>query len=193
MARRITCPTCNLVFTKAQYQIHKFTHRRDEALQRNPVELLTSRLLPVEVPDEDATMTDGDLEGPTQPSDHNIFNNSPFSEDYATSGNSLQDEDLFSDDQAMLDDTISQTTPLLDTSLSLQASVLDNKMDRGLTPTPLEDESSHYPPSLSPTVDEADIGFEDSHLDPGFTGGPSVSEWLQEKFLKDYHSEGEHY
>ena len=59
MARHVTCPKCHREFTAAQYNIHKFTHNRDELLQRGPVDPPTSRLLAIEVPDDsDEVMED---------------------------------------------------------------------------------------------------------------------------------------
>lgn len=192
MARRITCPTCGQVFTNAQYKVHKFTHRRDQALQENPIDLPTSRLLPIIVPEEDTIMTEDELQGPTPPTSYNhTLDNNPFSDDYDTSNNAPQDNNPFSDDMAMSNNSTSHATPFINSPHSPLPSVSsDEVMDKNPPPTYSEDDSDQHPASLQSSPDD-NLGFEDSGLDPAFTGHLSISEQLQEKFLKDYHSGGE--
>ena len=85
MARRVPCPTCGREFTAAQYRVHKFAHRRDEFLRRDPVDLSTSRLLPIEVPDDsDEPMEDAI---PAQNSDYSLSPiDDPFSDSHGNAG-----------------------------------------------------------------------------------------------------------
>jgi hypothetical protein len=190
MGRRTTCLTCGRVFTNAQYQVHKFTHQRDQAVHENPIDLPTSRLLPITVPEEDIIMAEDESQGPIQSTSHTLGNN-PFSDDYETSSNALQDNNPFSDDNSMLNNSASHATPFANTPHSPLLSVSgDEGMDTGTPPPSTGDDSDSLPASLHSSSDNS-VGFEDSGLDPEFTGHLSLSEQLQEKFLRSYHSEGE--
>ena len=67
-------------------------------------------------------------------------------------------------------------------------------MEMSQPPSCSEDSSaqSPLPNQPSPLIDE-DLGFEDSRLDPTFSGHPSLSEQLKERFLAGYHGGGEQY
>jgi len=189
MARRKTCLKCGRDFTDAQYRVHKFTHLRDQALQKDPADLPTSRLLPIEVPEEDAIMAEDTLQGPTQSmDDDHTLEDDPFSDDYNTSTNPLQHDDPFSDDHTTLDNH--PLTHSVDTPPPLLPSASGEEMDISPSPSyPGDDDPGQHSASPQPSLDR-DIGFEDSVLDPAFAGQPSLSEQLKENFLRDYHGGG---
>ena len=190
MARQVTCPKCHLVFTAAQYNVHKFTHRRDEFVQKNPVDLPTSRLLPIEVPDDSDEAMEDMHEGPAPTTDYGPFpSNDPFSDNHENISNFLPHDNPFSDGHA------TAATPFPDTSHTFQPPVPSDE-DINMNPLPGHsgDSSSPSPTSgcSSPPVDE-ELEFEDSGLDPAFSGHPSLSEQIKERFLADYHGGGKQF
>lgn len=189
MARRITCITCGQEFTEAKYHIHKFTHLRDKFLQKPPSDPLASRLLPIEVSDEDIAMVEDTPDSPAQSSDHD---NPP--DDHKTAGNSLQPNNPFSDDYAMDNNIPLHGTPFVDPPHPLLSSLLsDENMDTSLSPGHSEDDLGQDLASIQSSLDDEDIEFEDSGLDPTSTGYPSLSEQLKEQLLRDYHGGGKLY
>jgi hypothetical protein len=98
MARRITCPQCHQEFTTAQYHIHKFTHLRDQFLQKDPVDPSTSKLLPIEVSDDSDESMEDVFDVSAQSMDHHLSpDDDPFSDNHKSMDNSLPYTDAFSD------------------------------------------------------------------------------------------------
>jgi hypothetical protein len=185
MARRVICLKCHREFTAAQYRVHEFAHRRDEFLRQDPVDLPTSSLLPIEVPDDSDEVMEDTFNVPAQTVDHSFSpNDDPFSDDHDNAGGFPPYTNPFSDDHA----TTSTTLPPSHTSPPSPSS--DEDTDSNTSAHPLEHSPvSGQPP---PLIDE-DLGFEDSGLDPTFTGHPSLSEQLKEHFLAGYHGGGKQY
>ena len=199
MARQVTCPKRHKGFTAAQYLVHKSTHHRDEFRQKDPVDLPTSKLLPIEVPDDsdpdesnpddsDEVMEDT-FEATTQTTNHGLStHDDPFSD-------FLPPDNPFSDDHATTSTNLLQhNTPFGNTSTFSPSPPSNDGMDMDMFPTHSDDSSMHGPaPSQpSPLIDE-DLGFEDSGLDPTFGGYLSLSEQLKERFLTSYHGGGKYY
>lgn len=191
MARRKICTKCGQEFTEAKYNIHKFTHLRDQVLRKGPADVPTSRLLPVDVPEDDIIMEEDASQGSTQPVD---YSHSPFADHHETTDTSLQHNNPFSDDYAMDNDLPLHGTPSSDPPDPLPPSTSNNEdMDISPSPEHSEDDLEQQPASVQLSLDGEDIGFEDSGLDPGSTGLPSLSEQLKERFLREYHGGGELY
>ena len=109
----------------AKYNVHKFTHLRDWFLQRPPADPLASRLLPIEVSDEDISMTEDTPDNPVQSPDHdNSPNDSHSSGDHETTNNPLQSNNPFSDDYAMDNNIPLHDTPFVDPPHPLLSSLL---------------------------------------------------------------------
>ena len=181
MARRKICTKCGLEFTDAQYRIHTLSHLHDQDLQKAPADLPTSRLLPIEVPEEDVIMTEDTL----QPIDwDHVPGDNPFTDHHkpTTSCNPF-------DDHAAVDD-LSHNTPFPNTLHPLSPPVPDSE-DMDITSSSSHSgDGSEQPASIQPSLSDEDIEFEDSGLDPAFTGSLSLSEQLKENFLRDYHGQG---
>lgn len=197
MARRIICPKCHLEFTPAQYSVHKFAHNRDEYSRRDPVDLPSARLLPIDVPDDSDEAMEDAFEAPAQTTEHQLsLGDDPFADDYENAGCSLPPPDPFSDDHATTSTTIlPHDTPFANPSHTfLPSSPSDEDMGSNLSPSNPEDSPAQSPASsqLPPLIDQ-DLGFEDSGLDPTFSGHPSLSEQLKERFLAGYHGGGKQY
>lgn len=195
MAQRIICKKCGKEFTEAKYKIHKFIHLRDQFLQKPPAGPLASGLLPIEVSDEDIAMAEDTPNSPAQSSDHsNSPNGSHFSNDHETASNPLQSDNPFSDDYAMDNNIPLHDTPFVDPPHPLLSSLFgDEDMDTSLPPSHSEDDSGQDIASIQSSLDNEDIEFEDSGLDPTSTGYPSLSEQLKEQLLRDYHGRGKLY
>ena len=195
MGRRVTCPKCYREFTAAQYLIHEYSHRRDEFSRKDPIDLPTSKLLPIEVPDDsDEEMED--ILGPgAQTMDYNLPPiDNPFSDNHENAGGSFLSNDPFSDDHATTSaNLLHHDIPFADTSHPLPPSPPSDK-DLNVSPSHSEDGSvqGSVLSQPSPLVDE-DLGFEDAGLDPAFSGRPSLSEQLKERFLASYHGGGKWY
>jgi hypothetical protein len=195
MARRVICPKCYRDFTPAQYQIHKFAHTRDEFSQKDPVDLPTSRLLPIEVPDDSDEAMEDTFEAPVQATDCGLSpNDNHFSDNHENTSSFIPYDDPFSDNHAATSaDLLPPNTPIATTSHAfLPSTPGDEDMDVDPSPGHSEDSSAQGPASgwSSPLIDE-DLGFEDSGLDPTFSGHPSLSEQLKDHFLAGYHGGGE--
>lgn len=188
MARRITCHKCYKEFSAAQYYVHKFTHTRDKFLPRNPVDLPTSNLLPIAVPDDSDEVMEDAFNTPT----HSL---SPtISDNHENSGNSHPSTNPFSDDHASSSLPLPppHNTPSASASYTfLPSTPSDEDMDLNLSShhsvnTPAQGSA----PDHSPPLTDEDLGFEDSGLDPAFSGHLSLSEQLKENFLASYHGGG---
>lgn len=193
MARRVTCPKCRREFTAAQYTIHKFAHRRDEFSRKDPVDPLASKLLPIDIGDDSDEVMEDTPEAPAPTADLGFPTDNPFSDDHEDTGNSPPSDDPFSNDYAAASaDLLPHNTPFASTSHTFPPSApSDEDMDVDQFPSHSEDSSAQGPGSSrsSPLIDE-DLGFEDSGLDPTFSGLPSLSEQLKERFLAGYHGGG---
>jgi len=134
-------------------------------------------------------------EGSTQPLDHNYSPDNPPFSDHPETVDPFSDHhetvNPFSDNQPPdsipLPHAIPFDHPLLPSALG------DKDMDISPSSSDSEDNSGQHPPSIQPSLNDEDIGFEDSGLDPASTGLPSLSEQLKERLLKDYHGGGGSY
>jgi hypothetical protein len=192
MARRVICPKCYRDFTPAQYQIHKFAHTRDEFSQKDPVDLPTSRLLPIEVPDDGDEAMEDTFEAPVQATDCGLSpNDNHFSDNHENTSSFIPYDDPFSDNHAATSaDLLPPNTPIATTSHAfLPSTPGDEEMDLGLSPSHSGD-SLGKPTSIQPSLSDEGVEFEDSSLDPISTGHPSLSEQIKERFLSDYHGGG---
>ena len=190
MARQVTCPKCHRSFTAAQYKIHKFAHCRDEFSRKDPGDFPTSRLLPIEVSDNGDELMEDAFEASPPTADYGL---SPHNDPFSDVGNFPSHNDPFSDNH--MTTSARDDTSFPNTSHTFPLSTLsDEDMDTNPSPRHSEDSSAQVLASgrSSPLIDE-DLGFEDSGLDPAFSGHPSLSEQLKERFLAGYHGRGRQY
>jgi len=210
MARRVTCPKCGLQFSATQYEVHKFTHHHDLLLRKDPIDASTSRLLPIEVSDDDDEMTGGPDDGnemmggagdgdemmedmfeiPAQTEDHSLSPSSNHNGDFPSHTNPFSDNYMTAST-----DLLPHNTPIATTSHTFPLTVPSNEDMETSQPSSHSEDSlpqGPLPGQPSPLIDE-ELGFEDSGLDPTSGGNPSLSEQLKARFLAGYHGGGEQY
>jgi hypothetical protein len=140
---------------------------------------------------------EGVFDTPGGTMDHHLSpNDNPFSDNHQDASDFLPYTDPFSDDHATTSTALlPHDTPTADTShTSLPSPPSNEDMDSNSSSHHSEDSPAHGPvPSHSPPLIDVDLGFEDSGLDPTFSGHPSLSEQLKERFLAGYHGGGKQY
>ena len=155
MARQVTCPQCCLKFTAAQYCVHVYAHRCDEFSRRDPVDLPTSKLLPIEVADDSDEVMEDVFDLPAQSADHCFSpNDDPFSDSHEDASNFFPNTNPFSDDHATTSTALlPHNTPIANTSHTfLPSPPSDEHMDSNPSPHHTEDSPAQGPvPSQSPS------------------------------------------